>query len=154
MRRAAGLLSLLIVASACGSGTSMPPTPVVPPVAPTPTPAPSPVPPPPPQTGRVIAVGDTIADTLTEHGTERVYVLTAPADGTLMVRLTWEAHRGLLEIRIGSALFAASPPDWVPPVVARLAVVKGQTYLVRIIDGAPWDYDVLDLPFSAATAIE
>jgi hypothetical protein len=153
MRRWTSLLVMLLTASACGSGTPAP-TPVVPPVIPpavTPTPRPTP---PPPQTGRVIVVGDPIVDTLTEHGTERDYLLTAPADGTLIVRLTWEPHRGLLEIRIANALCGATPPDWAPPIVGRIAVVKGQTYLLRIIDAAPWDYDILNLPFSATTVIE
>jgi len=33
-------------------------------------------------------------------------------------------------------------------------VSAGQTYSVKISDGAPWDYDDLNLPFVMTTSIE
>ena len=124
---------------------------MAPSVVATPTPPPSP---PQPQGGRQISVGEDFTDTLTTHGTERLYQLTAPSDGTLIVRLSWEPHRGLLELKLADMQFSASPPDWSPPIVGELSVAAGRTYSVKISDGAPWDYDDLNLPFVVTTSIK
>jgi hypothetical protein len=107
-----------------------------------------------PQGGRQISVGEEVTDTLTAHGAEKLYQLTAPSDGTLILRLSWEPHRGLLDLKVGNAVFQASQPDWLPPIVAKLSVTAGQTYPVWIMDGAPWDYDPLNLPFVLTTSIQ
>jgi hypothetical protein len=151
MKFAAALLCLSVLASACESGGRELGTPSGPSVGPSPGPPSSP---PPFQGGRQISVGEEVTGTLTAHGTEMLYELTAPSDGTLILRLSWETHRGLLELRLAGTTFAASPPDWSPPIVARLSVAAGRTYPVRIMDGAPWDYDDLSLPFVVTTFIE
>ncbi len=110
--------------------------------------------PPPVQGGRQISIGEEVTDTLTAHGAEMLYQLMAPRDGTLILRLSWERRRGLLELRLADTRFTASPPDWSPPIVAELSVAAGRTYSVRIMDGAPWDYDDLYLPFILTTFIE
>jgi hypothetical protein len=142
---------LLVLASACGSGGSAPVTPLQPTVVPSPRP---PSLPPPPQGGRQINVGEEVTDTLTAHGTQKVYQLTAPSDGTLIVRLSWEPHRGLLELELADRSFGSSPPDWSPPIVGELSVAAGRMYSVKIADGAPWDYDDLSLPYVMTTSIE
>lgn len=141
---------LLVVASACGSGGRDLGTPTGPSVV-HPTPPPSL---PPPQAARQISVGEEVTGTLEVHGTQLLYRLTAPSDGTLIVRLSWEPHRGLLELEVADRLFASSPPDWSPPIVGELPVAAGQTYSVRIADGAPWDYDDLNLPFDMTTSMK
>ena len=141
---------LLLLTSACGNGDRELRAPLVPSVAPPPAPPSPPL----PQTGRQISVGEEVTDTLTAHGAQMLYQLTAPRDGTLILRLSWERHRGLLELRLADTRFSASPPDWSPPIVAQLSVAAGRTYSVRIMDGAPWDYDVLYLPFVVTTFIE
>ena len=141
---------LLVFASACESGHELG-TPLQPTAAPAPAP---PSVPPPPQPPRQITVGEDFTDTLMGHGTEKLYQLTAPADGTLIVRLSWEPHRGLLELGLADRSFASSPPDWSPPIVGELSVAAGRTYSVKISDGAPWDYDDLNLPFVVTTSIK
>jgi hypothetical protein len=131
----------LILASACGSGGREIGTPTGPSVVP-------------PQGGRQISVGEEVTDTLTVHGTQKLYQLTAPSDGTLIVRLSWEPHRGLLELTLADRSFASSPPDWLPPIVGELSVAAGRTYSVKIADGAPWDYDDLYLPYVVTTSME
>ena len=141
---------LLVGGWNCGSGGRDLRTPAGPSVA-QPTPPPSL---PPPQGGRQITVGEEFTDTLIGHGTARLYQLTAPSDGTLIVRLSWEPHRGLLELEVADRSFASSPPDWSPPIVGELSVTAGRTYSVKIADGAPWDYDDLNLPFVMTTSIK
>jgi hypothetical protein len=140
----------LVIASACGSDNRGPTTISGPSLLPTQTP----LPPAPPPSGVPISVGEAVRDTLTGHGTERRYQLTAPTDGTLILRLSWEAGQGLLELRVGDQQFMASTPGWLPPIAARVSVAGGQTYAVRVMDGAPWDYDVLYLPFVLMTSME
>jgi hypothetical protein len=79
-----------------------------------------------------------------------VYELTAPRDGTLLVRLAWEPHQGLLELNVANIPFTAASP----PLIARIRVAAAQKYFVRVLDGAPWDYDDLRLPFVLTTSIE
>jgi len=142
---------LLVVASGCGSGGSVPVAPLQPTVEPSPG---SPSLPPAPQAARQISVGEEVTGTLEVHGTEMLYQLTAPSDGTLIVRLSWDPHRGLLELEVADRSFASSPPDWSPPIVGELSVTAGRTYSVKIEDGAPWDYDDLSLPFVMTTSIK
>src|SRR4029453_8997337 len=53
----------------------------------------------------------------------------------------------------GGTLVQPPPPAVSPPNVAKLPVISGQTYSVRVRDGAPWDYDELDLPFVLTTSL-
>ena len=141
---------LLVVASGCGSGGRDLGTPTEPSVV-QPTPPPSL---PPTQGGLQISIGEEVTGTLEGHGTKMLYQLTAPSDGTLIVRLSWEPHRGLLELEVADRSFASSPPDWSPPIVGELSVTAGRTYSVTIADGAPWNYDDLNLPFVMTTSIK
>lgn len=147
VRAGAGTIAacVLVLASACGSGGSAPVTPLEPTVVSLP---------PPPQAAQEISVGEEVTGTLEVHGTKMLYQLTAPSDGTLIVRLSWEPHRGLLELGVGDTSFASSPPDWSPPIVGELSVTAGRTYSVKIADGAPWDYDDLYLPYVVTTSMK
>jgi len=96
-------------------------------------------------------VGETVTGVFCEHGLESVYVLTAPSDGTLILRLGWDRSRGVLELRVGETLFAPPPGS---QIEAKLPVIAGHQYRVSVADAAPWDYDVLFLPFVLTTSIQ
>jgi hypothetical protein len=63
-------------------------------------------------TPREISVGEEINDTLTFHGDGRLFELTAPSDGTLVVRLSWDPARGRLELALADTRFAHFPDNW------------------------------------------
>jgi len=100
----------------------------------------------------VISVGEEVKGTLSFHGDERLFELTARSDGTLVARVSWEPSRGRLELMLADRWFGPSQPEG-SPIVGTLPVVAGQTYRVRIADGAPWDYDDLLVPFVLTTSI-
>jgi FG-GAP-like repeat/FG-GAP repeat len=104
-----------------------------------------------PDGGRQINVGEEVTDALTAHGTEKLYQLKASSDGTLILRLNWRRPGGILELQLADRLFVTR--DWTPPIVAKLPVTAGQTYSVRVMDGAPWDYGDFNLPFVLTTSI-
>jgi hypothetical protein len=144
--RCAALLCLLILVSACaedgeGLRTLAGPSAV-------PSPAPRPLSP----AHWAISVGEEVTDTLTFHGDERVFELTAESDGTLVARVSWERSRGSIELMLADRRFG--PPLLEGSIVGTVLVVAGQQYLVRVADGAPWDYDDLFLPFALTISIE
>jgi hypothetical protein len=147
--RLAALLCLLLLASACGEGGGGLQTLAGPSAVPSPAlPAPSP----PPPAHRAINVGEEVKDTLTFHGDQRVFELTAASDGTLVARVSWERSRGVLELMLADRRFGPSTPEG--SIIGTLLVVAGQRYRVRVADGAPWDYDDLFLPFALTTSVE
>jgi hypothetical protein len=105
--------------------------------------------PPSAQASQEISVGEEVHGTLTVHGAQWIYELTAPSDGTLVVHLSWDPDRGRLELTLADTRFGSDPP-----IVGRLRVAAGQRYRVTVEDGAPWDYDELLLPFSLTSSIE
>ena len=143
----ASLVCLMVLAWACAAGDGGLPTPTRPSTVPSPVPAP-------PQSQRplVISVGEEVKGTLSFHGDERLFELTARSDGTLVARVSWEPSRGRLELMLADRWFGPSQPEG-SPIVGTLPVVAGQTYRVRIADGAPWDYDDLLVPFVLTTSI-
>lgn len=98
---------------------------------------------------REISVGEEVHETLTVHGASMVFELTAPSDGTLVVRLDWESASGRLELDLADAVFGTDPP-----IIGELHVNAGQRVRMTVADGAPWDYDDLVLPFVLTTSIE
>jgi hypothetical protein len=82
-----------------------------------------------------------------------LFDLTAPADGTLVVRLGWDSRQGRLELGLADRWLIPLPPDW-SSIVGQLPVAAARTYRLRVADGAPWDYDDRVLPFVLATSIE
>ena len=139
------VLCLLMFASACAEGSGDLPTLTGPSAVQSPEPSP-----PPPAHG--INVGEEITDTLTFHGDQRVFELTAASNGTLVARVSWERSRGVLELMLADRRFGPSTPEG--SIVGTLLVVPGQRYGVRVADGAPWDYDELFLPFALTTSVE
>ncbi len=116
-------------------------------------PAPNPTPVPPSSVNGVIQVGEDLKATFS--GPWQFYELTAPSDGTLVLRLIWNPATNLkLMVAVGDMEFNPSPPGW-SPVVGRVPVAAGQTYLLRIDQAfAPWDYDFSITPFVLTTALE
>jgi hypothetical protein len=156
MRQLGALLCLLILASACGGVDTLPagPSTVRSPATTVPSSDPTPVPSPAPPTPQVISVGKEVKDSLTLHGTaDRLFELTAPSNGTLVVRVDWDPKQGRLQLDLADRQFANSP-DNRSPIVGKLSVVASGKYRVRVSDGAPWDYDNLFLPFVLTTSIE
>jgi hypothetical protein len=100
-----------------------------------------------------ITVGKEVAGVLEVHGAQYVYELTAVSDGTLVARLDWAPTQGRLQLDLAGRTFA-NFPDNQSPIVGKLPVAAGLKYRIRISDGAPWDYDVLNLPFVLTTSIE
>jgi len=103
--------------------------------------------------GGPIVVGSPVAGTLRAHDTAVQYQLVAPRDGTLFVRVTWEASRGAIEMRLAGTPFSTAP-DMRPPVTGRIQVRAGQPYPIWIGDAAPWDYGEVNLPFVVVTSLE
>jgi len=98
---------------------------------------------------REISVGEEVHDVLTFHGQSKVFQLTAPSDGKLVVHLSWEPGQGRLELDFADMVFGSDPP-----IAGELRVSAGQQVSLTVADGAPWDYDELFLPFFLTTSIE
>ena len=146
MKQIAILLFLLVFASACRpNGVRLPTTPSIPSATVPSATVPS-VP-------LAISVGKEVTGTLEAHGDEIVYELTAASDGTLVARLDWAPTQGRLQLDLADKLFA-NFPDNRSPLVGKLPVAAGLKYRIRVSDGAPWDYDELNLPFELTTSIE
>jgi hypothetical protein len=142
MQHVAALLGLSLLVSACGGPDQrVLPTRETPVIVPAP-PAP---PPPPPEGPPQIRVGQEITGTLTAHGTEDVFELTAPSDGTLVAHLKWDPTRGRLELWLDDEQFLSGQSEGA--IVATLPVAAGRKYRVSVADGNPWDYDSLLLPY-------
>ena len=151
MTRLPVLMCLLAFVVSCSDERSGVPRFTAPNPVPRPQPQPVPVPAPPPLTLRSIAVGDEIKDTF--KGSPLGFELTAPADGTLVARVSWDVSQNgtLLVLEIEGTQVKPVPPDW-SPVVGKLCVTGGQTYkLVISPGGSDWFYDD---PFVLTTSIE
>jgi hypothetical protein len=133
----------------------------------TPTLPSQPQPVPPGTSGIVITVGQEVRATFI--GNPGIYQLTAPSDGTLVTRLTFDPtveNGAKLKLTIGECAtpqpntscpsaksFQGSEPNW-SPVVGRVAVSAGRTYRVIVEEGlSPWDYH-FNQPFELIAAVE
>jgi hypothetical protein len=145
MKQLVIVLCLLVSTSACRANSARLPT------APSfPSAASATVPSAPPQS---ITVGTEVTGTLKVHGAENVYELTAPSNGTLVALVSWAPTQGRLQLDLADKQFA-NFPDNVSPIVGQLHIAAGLKYRIRVADGAPWDYDALNLPFVLTTSIE
>ncbi len=148
MRTTALLLGAALLVVGCDhDGQS-----IRPPAAPT-TITPPPPPPPPPadsRRGNPIAFGERTGGTLTHHGDEELFEVTAPADGLLVVSVTFDATAGRIELWLDEKGFGSNGGR----VDGRLQVVAGLRYLISVSDGAPWDYGDLRLPFVVTATFE
>src|SRR2546425_261270 len=132
MRQLVALLCLLVLASACAGGDTLP-------AGPSPVPSPAHPSAPPPQSStapQLISVGEEVKGTLTLHCSEKLFELTAPSDGTLVAHLSWDPQQGPLVLQLATTEFAGAwawpvPRDW-SPIVGKLPVAVGQSYRVRV----------------------
>jgi len=133
------LFSVLVIALvACSSRDEGSVTPTVPSQV---TPAPA-----------VITVGEPLRGTYLSA--QLTYQLTPPSTGTLVLTLSWDPNwdGARLMLTVADTSFMASPPNW-SPVVARVPVSKGQTYLVKVDEGVDvWDPE--SDPFELIASIE
>jgi hypothetical protein len=149
MRQIAAVLCLLIVAVACGGGDTLPggPSPIPSGGAP-----PDAVPAPP--AIRVISVGEEVKGRV-DSSVPRLFDVIAPKDGTLAVRLAWEAAQPTLRLDVADSRFIPLAPDGSSPIDGRLSVAAGRTYRIRVsLDLSPWDYGSEDQRFVLTTWIE
>jgi hypothetical protein len=149
MGQVAAVLCLLVVAAACGGGDTLP-------GGPSPIPsggAPADAVPAPPAI-RVISVGEEVNGRV-DSSVPRLFDVIAPTDGTLAVRLAWEAAQPTLRLDVAASRFIPLAPDGSSPIVGRLSVGAGRTYRIRVShDLSPWDYGSVDQPFVLTTWIE
>jgi len=96
-----------------------------------------------------IDVGEDVQDALTVHGSAKLLELTAPADGTLVVQLSWNASQGSLELWLDDQQFMGASP-----IVGTLRVSAGSKHRIKIADGAPWDYGDLHVRFVLSGSLE
>jgi hypothetical protein len=96
-----------------------------------------------------IILGETIEDRLTMHGTSRVFQFTAPADGTLLVKVSYSRATGILELRLDGHQFLG-PPD----IVGKLPVVAGTQYRIEVADSTPWEYDEMNVHFTLTASMQ
>jgi hypothetical protein len=96
-----------------------------------------------------------ISDTYTQYQTRTFYV-TAPVDGTLVGRLTWDPQKtgARLMLTMADSSFEAPAPN-TSVVIGRVNVRAGATYRVDVQEGfALWDYGANQDPFVLALSIE
>ena len=147
MKQLAVVLGFLISSAACESNTMrLPASPSTPSSLTSPSSVTATAP-------SAITVGKDVTGMLDAHGAQQVYELTAMSSGTLVARLVWAPTDGRLELEIGDRDFANFPENR-SPIVGEMPVVAGLRYRIRVSDGAPWDYDGLNLPFVLTTSIE
>ena len=142
--RLATVLSVLVLVSACTAGE-----PGLPNVTQPSTVGTGAAPRPP---ADVIRIGEQVKDTLIGHGSLKAYELTAPSDGLLVAQLSWDPKQSPAFLGLSledTRRFANSSP-----IVARLQVSAGRTYLVQVFDNAAWDYDDMFVPFVLTTSME
>jgi hypothetical protein len=140
----AALVGLLLVTTACGNDGTRPAPSAIPLPAAVPDPAPPAAPPVP-----NINVGEDVQEALTVHGSAKLLELTAPSDGTLVVQLSWNANQGSLELWLDEQQFMGASL-----IVGKLRVATGSKHLIKIADGAPWDYNDLYVRFVVAASLE
>jgi hypothetical protein len=86
-----------------------------------------------PPASRNISTGVTVHGTLSGCHLADEFNVAVIADGTLVVRLRWDTSQTstVSFVSINGEEFRSHPPDW-PLVVARVPVMKGQEYRLRV----------------------
>ena len=98
-----------------------------------------------------IIVGTPVNGALFAYDTAVQYRVVAPTTGTLFVRVTWEASRGSLGLRLGDPWQYASGVR--PPLTARLSVRAGQACPILISPPATQN-GPLNLPYTVVASME
>jgi hypothetical protein len=101
---------------------------------------------------RQISIGEQASSALVAHDTYATFELTVPADGKVVARLNWDPNDGRLEVFLGDQHIVPSENNG--SIVATFVVSASRMHRIVVADGAPWDYDSLDLPFVLTTSIE
>lgn len=137
-------LGLSVAACDGGSERRSPlpqPSPVVP-LPPEPAPPPALQPPLPPGT-QLIGLGEKVKEKVSS-GADKNYAIAVPADGTLIVHLTWADTGGAFTVRlkVNGTEVSWRCGEFSPwPVEGRVQVVAGQQVWIAIRMGAGcWDY--------------
>jgi hypothetical protein len=91
----------------------------------------------PPSRFTQVAVGQ-VMTAMFEHGDQPEFDLITSSAGTLAIELSWTPLQGGLELWFAGELVAQSNKS---PIVAKLPVVAGGKYHIRLADHAAWDYD-------------
>jgi hypothetical protein len=120
------------------------PTPTAPaPPEPARPPAPPPSPLPLPPGTQVISLGERVKDKVSS-GADKNYAIAVPADGTLIVHLTWADTGGgfTLRLKVNGAEISWQCGELSPwPVEGRAQVLAGQQVWIAVAMGAGcWDY--------------
>jgi hypothetical protein len=138
---------LCLAVAACDAGpeprSPLPqPSPVAP-APPEPSPPTPPSPPPLPPGTEVVGLGEQVKDSVSA-GADKNYAVTVPAEGTLIVHLTWIDTGGgfTLRLKVNSNLVEWQCGEFSPwPVEGRAPVVAGQQVSIAVGVGAGcWDY--------------
>jgi hypothetical protein len=103
------------------------------------------------QAPREISVGEEVKDALAFHADERLYELTAPSDGTLVVHLSLEPEWYIIWLWLADTLFTSETSS---PILAKLPVVVGEKYRISVVHQARWDYGGGFQPFVLTTSME
>ena len=98
-----------------------------------------------------IVVGRPVNGVLIAYDTSVQYRVVAPSAGTLFVRVTWEASRGPLGMRLGDPWQNA--PGVRSPLTARLSVRAGQACPILISPPAT-QTGPLNLPYTVVASME
>ena len=144
-------VSLMILVTQCACDRSSQRGLPLPRPSPAVVPAPAPPPTLPPAPVRAITVGEEV--TATYVGADLAFDLTAPASGTLVATLSWDAWGtdSLLELVIGGIRFRSTEPEF-SPIVGRALVTAGTRHsLVVELVGTGMEVDV---PFVIKTWME
>jgi len=145
-----GLCCAGIVMAAC-NGDTVRPMPTQPsPTQPSPSaPAPPVIPPGP--VVREIKLSEVVQDRIERHDVPcmqrggwpvpcRLFLLTAPADGTVVAKLSWDVDYSgmILMLRIDDTEFPNAGPPWTPQA-ARFKIAAGKSYRVAVgLAGTDW----------------
>jgi hypothetical protein len=128
----AWLLCAVSFVAACdtGSGLRLPRPTAIGQQAPLPPPPPAP----PPGPATPISLGQEVRANFV--GSTLAFELTAPSNGTLVARLTWDpwSHGSLLILTMASTQLRGVDPHW-SPIVGKIEVAAGQVYRLTVSKG-------------------
>ena len=105
---------------------------------------------------RQISVGEEVNAVL-NFGDEKLFDLTAPRDGILVVRLSFDPQEGWAGLTVENRRFFPYETPKAAPISVKLPVVAGRTYRIGVWDPTFWEFSAPNvplMPFVLTTAIE
>lgn len=148
----------------CDGGSVMRGSPTSPSLVATSVPIPQPAPPSyvaPTNSVQEIAVGDRVegrytycfsAPVCTYQDGEKHFVFTAPADGTVLVTLTWRPTVAIFRLTLDGVVLPPRPGIW-SPVTGELRVIAGRRYTI-VVDLGGADELFENHPFVLSTEMQ